>query len=332
VDTLRIRPAGPPGPYSPDLEGLEFWLKHVHVLLDRCDQQYNIVQWFISNLIKHPEQKSIMIDLVSTVKRIGKTTVIWLLRILMGSSKVLEEEDAQHVFGNFNGLLVGALLVVLSELDGSGFLNGAKGRLMAMITDGGEDGKPLTINQKGIKPFQVKDYSHWMNVSNNHGANPVESERVAALNCSSELLGNRSHFDHLYKVLFKSERFLRTVWAYYKWRDCPEKLLHEHIPKTGYSQDIQQRKTKLELQFLKAYVEARLAARDALGSQSVMGVPPIDVCFDLQQHKVPSQTLWVKFWDFCDESNYLKQREGYTKQKFYNNISPKVLLLPNRYT
>ena len=69
----------------------------------------------------------------------------------MGSSKVIEIEDPQFVFGQFNGQLVGALLVVLSELDGSGFLNGAKGKLMAMITDGGADGKPLLINEKNVK-------------------------------------------------------------------------------------------------------------------------------------------------------------------------------------
>ena len=153
------------------------------MLLCRDEKAYDLLLKFTSNIIQHPKNKGVALNLVGP-QGAGKTTVVDLLRKLLGKRKVLETTTPEeNVWGKFNSPMTLAVLVVLSEVSGKNFFS-AIGKLKAIISD-----PPLMINKKGIPQTEITSYHRVLCATNNHGAcslNEPGNRRWQDLKCSDE--------------------------------------------------------------------------------------------------------------------------------------------------
>ena len=76
-------------PFTRHREGLIMMLKHIHVLLCRVDEAYELQLKFFSNLVQYPKEKGVALNLVGP-QGAGKTTIVDLMRRLLGEPKVHE--------------------------------------------------------------------------------------------------------------------------------------------------------------------------------------------------------------------------------------------------
>ena len=84
-----------------------------------------------------------------------------ILREVYGDDKVLETATPQRdVWGNFNHMMVGKLLVVLSELDGRATL-GHDAAIKALLTD-----KKRVLNKKFAPQIETDSYHRFIATTN----------------------------------------------------------------------------------------------------------------------------------------------------------------------
>jgi hypothetical protein len=185
--------------------------------------------------------------------------------------------------------------------------------------------------------------------------------RGCSLKCSGELRGKREHFERLYgkkgiehekdddeesdgrivegaSGLLQDERFLRTVFHFFKWRSCPQKLTHEHLVKTEYNREIEQQHEKVEVKFLRWLVNRARAGRvtvfsaypnieDAGPNQVSHWVVPRVQGVSL---RLSSQHRYMLFKNsFAPEGGY-NLRDGYSESTFNARMAPHVRNSPTR--
>jgi Family of unknown function (DUF5906) len=201
-------------PYTSRPDGLQFILDHILMLCDYDDVMYQYFIRWIAFMFQKPEIKITCVILISKPGA-GKTSLILLLKKLMGGKKVFECSDpARDVWGSFNSLMMDAFLVNLSELEYADSKD-SLGKIKALITD--ED---ITINQKGISPITVRSYHHFIGTTNKE--NPIKIEkgerRFFIVRSSDDKIGNRPHFDKMYSLMEDID-VLRSCYDYFKTLD-----------------------------------------------------------------------------------------------------------------
>ena len=317
-------------PFTFHREGLLMMLKHIHVVLCRVDEPYELTLKFLSNLVQYPKEKGVALNLVGP-QGAGKTTIVDLMRRLFGTPKVHETKTpARDVWGHFNSPMMLSILTVLSEVSAKDFL-GATGQLKALITD-----PTLTINKKGIPQFDILSYHRFLCVTNNHAASPNEmgNRRMMDLKCSGEMHemeGSFEYFNHLNEVLFKDEDFLRTFWAFLKWYPCPRKLTHHDFFKSEYDQEMKSLQMPPEKQFISwlvnrpAHAPMPMPMPIAIDGMAVQMREPDDPAGPRDVEKKLVMTdgeMWRLFKGYCEGANHTNY---YNEPRFKKLISPEAL-------
>lgn len=170
--------------YTPKPQAIDLFKKHISIL---CNHEEPIIEFVINWLgfmIQYPEKKSKMLVFVSD-EGAGKNTLLEIIKHMIGSKKVFESTNpSRDVWGNFNGRMVDAFLVNLNEISALDFKN-ANGLVKGLITD-----PNMTINEKGVKPFDIHSYHHFITSTNNEEAiKPSKNDRRNCLiRCSDELV------------------------------------------------------------------------------------------------------------------------------------------------
>lgn len=177
---------------------LEFILNHIKGL---CNDENDVYDYFIkwmAHMVQNPAQKSTAITLISE-EGAGKGTLNILIEKMLGKSKVLQTEDPkQYVFGKFNSLMTTSFFVNLNEVSLKDSQE-CEGKMKALITDG-----KLNINEKGKKEYTINSYHRWLITTNNDlGLNKTHENdrRNLIIRSSDKFIGNRQHFDYIYKIL-----------------------------------------------------------------------------------------------------------------------------------
>ena len=311
-------------PFTLHRAGLIMMLKHIHVVIDRVDEAYELQLKFFSNLVQYPKEKGVALNLVGP-EGAGKTTIVDLMRRLLGASKVAETKSpARDVWGQFNSTMMSSILIVLSEVSGKDFL-GATGQLKALITD-----PTLTINKKGVPQFDILSYHRFLSVTNNEGASPNEkgNRRMMDLKCTGEMHemeGSFEYFNHLNEVLFKDENFLRTFWAFLRWYPCPRKLTHHDFFRSEYDQEIKSLHMKPEKQFI-SWLVNRPALAPMPMPMAINGMEPDDLAGPRDGENklviLDSEEMWRLYKDYCERANHINH---YNENRFKKLISPEAL-------
>lgn len=170
--------------YTSKTEAIELFKRHISILCNHEEKVVDFVINWIAFMLQYPEKKSKMLVFVSD-EGAGKNTLLEIIKKMIGNKKVFESTNpSRDVWGNFNGQMVDAFLVNLNEISALDFKN-ANGLVKGLITD-----PTIMINEKGVKPFGIQSYHHFITSTNNEEAiKPSKNDRRNCLiRCSDELI------------------------------------------------------------------------------------------------------------------------------------------------
>jgi hypothetical protein len=197
--------------YTPKTEAIELFKKHISIL---CNHEKKVIEFvinWIAFMLQYPEKKSKMLVFVSD-EGAGKNTLLEIIKKMIGNKKVFESTNpSRDVWGNFNGQMVDAFLVNLNEISAIDFKN-ANGLVKGLITD-----STLLINEKGVKPFTIQSYHHFITSTNNEEAiKPSKNDRRNCLiRCSDELVKRNKTPEQVLEI----NKYLKEIYTMMEEQD-----------------------------------------------------------------------------------------------------------------
>ena len=221
-------------PYERNNDGLNFLLDHIKVLCDYNEVVYKYFIGWVAHMIQLPDKKLPCIVLISN-EGAGKTSLILLLKKMMGEKKVFECSDpTRDVWGEFNHLMMDAFLVNLSEIKFADSKD-AVGKFKALITD-----STININQKGISQITVASHHKFIVTTNNHSPLSIKKDdrRFAVIRSSDDKIGDSGYFDELYALLDDNDS-IRTIYSYLKKYDISD-FVAKDIPQTEHLEGLKE--------------------------------------------------------------------------------------------
>ena len=219
--------------YTPNTDALNEILNLIKILCGNENKVYEYFIKWIGQMIQYPDIKTICPTLISKMGA-GKGTLIHLLKLMLGSNKILETTNpSRDVWGNFNSSMADSFLVNLNELSKKDTLE-AEGQIKGLITD-----PILTINKKGIDQIQIKSYHRFIITTNKEDpiATSKDDRRNLIIRSSDELCGNKAFFKHIYDLL-DDEIVVRSCFDYFKSIPDLDKFGLIPIPCTVYQNEL----------------------------------------------------------------------------------------------
>jgi hypothetical protein len=211
---------------------------HIKILCGNDPVVADYLELWIAQMIQFPSVKSVCPTLISD-EGAGKGTLMRLFERMLGAEKILQTtKPSQNVWGNFNGQMKNAFLVNLDELSKKEG-EGADGYIKGLITE-----PKMTINEKGIIPYEISSYHRFLITTNNE--DPVKTSkkdrRKLIIRASDELIGNRDYFDKMYAML-EDENAVKSIYEYFKALPGADKFSNVPMPETQYHKDIKEAQT-----------------------------------------------------------------------------------------
>lgn len=211
---------------------------HIKILCGNDQVVADYLELWIAQMIQFPSVKSVCPTLISK-EGAGKGTLMRLFERMLGGEKILQTtKPSQNVWGNFNGQMKNAFLVNLDELSKKEG-EGADGYIKGLITE-----PKMTINEKGIIPYEISSYHRFLITTNNE--DPVKTSkddrRKVIIRASDELIGNRDYFDKMYAML-EDENAVKSIYEYFKALPGADKFSNVPMPETQYHKDIKEAQT-----------------------------------------------------------------------------------------
>jgi hypothetical protein len=223
------------GDYAHKTCELEVILNHIKILCNHDSAVYDYFIKWIAQMIQYPHLKTIMPTFISG-EGAGKGTLFKLFEKMLGDEKVFETTNpSRDVWGDFNSIMRNCFLVNLNELSKKDTLE-AEGKIKGLITD-----TSLTINQKGIDPYQIKSYHRFI-VTTNKGE-PLNSSkgdrRNLIIRSSDEKKGDSAYFQVLHSYL-DDINVIRTCYDYFKSIPDMDKFKDIPLPHTEYQENLKE--------------------------------------------------------------------------------------------
>jgi phage/plasmid-associated DNA primase len=218
--------------YEENLEGLEIFRGLIKVLCNNDDLVRDYLEAWIAQMIQFPAIKSICPTLISN-QGAGKGTLMALLAAMIGETKYFETtEPSRDVWGHFNGRMADSFLINLDELSRKESME-CEGKIKGLITN-----PRLTINEKGVKPYPVTNYSRYFATTNKDEPwkITIDDRRHFIIRSSDELIGNKIFFDKCYDML-KDVNIVKTCFEYFKNIPGMKDFGKIKMPETEFSKD-----------------------------------------------------------------------------------------------
>jgi hypothetical protein len=171
------------------------WVNHVRVVLGCKDNALGeyLLNWF-AHLLQKPETKTEVVPLIKGISRCGKNLPFNIFqRYVLNPSLTVTCADIEKVFGRFNSLQMGKLLIVLDEtLD-------SRDRQMAQRMKNAITEETNQIENKGKNVIEVQSFSNFAILTNNDFASIIEQNdaRYLCIEANGEMRGNRAYFQDL---------------------------------------------------------------------------------------------------------------------------------------
>jgi len=216
-------------------EAISMVKNHIKIMSGNDQVVADYMELWIAQMIQFPSVKSVCPTLISD-EGAGKGTLMRLLERMLGTEKILQTTNpSKNVWGNFNGQMKNAFLVNFDELSKKEG-EGADGYVKGLITE-----PRITINEKGIIPYEIDSYHRFIITTNNE--DPVKTSkkdrRKFIVRASDELIGNRQYFDDIYAMLDNNDA-VRSIYEYFKTLKGADKFSKVPMPETEYHRDIKE--------------------------------------------------------------------------------------------
>ena len=228
-------------------ESLDFILNHLKKLSGE-----DLFDWFIkfnALLIQQPGIKPLVSIILLSLPGLGKERWYVLIEKILGSKYCVITQRADDIFGTFNGIIEGKILVVLDECN------------MAISSKYQEEMKSLItrsedpINNKGIKNYRVKSYTHLLNFTNNDLPFKIEENdrRYVAIDRTKEIVPDFEYFDKLVELL-DNDLVVRKVFDYFMSIDLSTFNVKDR-PNTDFMKELKENSRPIETQFIIAFIQ-----------------------------------------------------------------------------
>jgi len=221
--------------WNKDENAVSLVKNHMKIMCGNDQTVADYLLLWIAQMIQFPSVKSICPTFISD-EGAGKGTIIRLVERMIGKEKVLQTtKPSQNVFGNFNGQMKNTFFVNMDEMSKKEG-EGADGHLKGLITE-----PRITINEKGIIPYEIPSYHRFFITTNNE--DPVKTSkkdrRKLIIRASDELIGNSEYFDKIYDML-DDDNAVRSIYEYFKTLPGADKFGKIPMPETEYHRDIKE--------------------------------------------------------------------------------------------
>jgi len=229
-------------------KGLQYFIKHIDILCNHEEEVSKFVNLWISQMFQYPENKSCELVFISK-EGAGKGMFLEFLKTIMGSSRVWECTDPQRdIFGSFNGKMRDAMLVIFQEANKSAFYN-ANDRKKALITD-----EVITINQKGVKQYDMKSYHRFITFTNNACPVVPNKRRDVIIRASDEMIDNKEYFNEGFEYA-NDVGVCKYIYDYFMKQECKPRIVNSDMPTTEYHKEMIEAHKPLLKMFLEDFAE-----------------------------------------------------------------------------
>ena len=215
-----------------DISKCQPLLDHIkNIWCKKNENSFNYILNLFAHYIQKPHKKTGVMLCLKSKQGAGKGIVLEFLQKIIGEEHYCQNSNANSLFGQFNGVLEGKILVNLDEA----FWGGDKaleGQVKNKVTE-----KRQYINKKNKEAYHVDDYSNYIITTNNDWFSGVDANdrRHYCLELDNEFAGiNNEKIRVYHKNVCKSDVFAFANLLY--TRDISE-FNPRHFDKTPLLQD-----------------------------------------------------------------------------------------------
>tara|TARA_R110002126_G_scaffold72931_3_gene182042 strand:- start:61 stop:2064 length:2004 start_codon:yes stop_codon:yes gene_type:complete len=145
-----------------NVDNIKPFVQHIKNIICDGDEELAeyVIKWF-AQIIQTPWNKT-KVGLVwrSEAEGVGKNIILNLIKNIIGSEYYYSTSNLEHLIGNFNADAEAKILINMNECLWGGDKK-KEGRLKEFITE-----DTLTINQKGVKTYNIDNYANVVITSN----------------------------------------------------------------------------------------------------------------------------------------------------------------------
>ena len=235
--------------YTPNMDALQMFRNHIKILCGNDENVAYYMECWIAQMIQFPAVKSICPTIISE-QGAGKGTFLKIIAAMIGYDKYFETTSpSRDVWGDFNGQMANTFLINLDELCKKESME-CEGKIKGLITN------PLmTINEKGVKRYQIISYHRFIGTTNRE--DPIKTEkgdrRNMIVRASDELIKNMDYFNKINEYI-NDINAIKTLFEYFKSIPDMVNFNKMKMPVTEYQQDMKDANTSPIEMWIKSFV------------------------------------------------------------------------------
>jgi hypothetical protein len=240
--------------YTPVPEVIDFMTNHLRIMCDHEEAIFEHLNTWMAHMLHRPSVKTKQMPIIIAKQGAGKTSLVEMIRAMIGSEKIADVSDPKTVCGgDFNGPLMNAYLVHMSELSKSKI---DIDKLKHIITE-----PHISIVKKGKDPMKINSFHNFIAPTNNNDPVPTggDDRRLMIVRASDELIGNVAYFNKFYEYI-NDKNAMKTLYEYYRTVKIPENFNKLKPPTTKHHQELKTMSRNVIEQWLEAFIieEVRL--------------------------------------------------------------------------
>lgn len=270
---------------------------------------WNYFKHFLAHMIQKPAERLPIAFILKGAQGTGKSLLVDTIGELLGRKHYITSSKPEDFFGTFAEGFLNKLLVNMNECEGKDTID-YEGRLKSFITE-----SSITINQKGIRPFQVNNYARLIITTNKQ--NPIKIDITSkdrryivfqSTNKFIDILKGETYFK--IKNHFTSPIFLNYLY---------NELINMNIEEFNFSN---RPITESYKEMVRLYVPVEALHLEEFIVDYKEKNPELYNTYQIHN----GQDLFKDFQFYCKQNNFIQSGEMSLK-KFYSNISS--LNIPN---
>ena len=211
-------------------------MKHIKNI---CGNSQEFTEFFIkwlANMVQKPLKMSSVMVLFSSVQGVGKDSIFnYMGHKILGSKYYVNEDKTDLLFGRFNSLIENKILIVLNEASSKDTFkidNNIKNAITRTTN---------TIEHKGLKPYEIKNCSSYVGLSNSSVSFKIEptDRRFTAQESNEDIANDTEYFNALYDEL-NSGKIDRAFYEYLMKQDLNNYEFQKRRPQTKLYNDMKE--------------------------------------------------------------------------------------------
>ena len=295
---------------DPDMNVVQPILDFIfEVIANGKEENFKYIISWLSHIVCKPYKKTeVALFLHSNEKGTGKGTLgYWLKNYLFGSHISNVISGLSKLTQKHNTCIQKKIFTMVEELPSlQGEFHAQFDTMKHIITD-----PQITIEPKGIDPFEIPNFANFMLLSNNLMSIKLErgDRRYACFEVSSHKKGDEDYWDHLHDEVL-TEETAKEFFKYLKNLDDSEKISLRKIPKTTIRQTLIDNSIPVHEQFFEDLKKNDYSLPE--GSY----IPPFMYKCEEITGAIQVDTLYHCYDSYCNNRNEKTLRQ----RLFFNSI------------